>query len=222
MTERKARTVTLGHSQVGIVNSETMNCRRLQGTLVVIAALMSRLIPAAVAQHAFGQHSDGATIQGVVLNSDHKPMDDASVRLEQKGTPVVVETRTNAAGVFTFSALRTGNYMLSAEKAGLHSHATAVIASPGDPKKVALVLEASPSSTQAMEFADKPNFTVAGVTDWTAAGGHGSDSRLRTSEALVRETTTLKAEDPRESRESWSRVRPGASFERSRRFLPGA
>jgi tetratricopeptide (TPR) repeat protein len=43
-----------------------------------------------------------------------------------------------------------------------------------------------------MEFADEPNFTVAGVTDWTAVGGHGSDATLRTSEALARETVTLK------------------------------
>ena len=43
-----------------------------------------------------------------------------------------------------------------------------------------------------MEFADNPNFAVAGVTDWTAAGGHGSDTSLRTSEALTRETLTLK------------------------------
>jgi tetratricopeptide (TPR) repeat protein len=45
-----------------------------------------------------------------------------------------------------------------------------------------------------VEFADKPNFTIAGVTDWTAVGGHGSDTTLRTSEALTRETLTLKAE----------------------------
>jgi tetratricopeptide (TPR) repeat protein len=43
-----------------------------------------------------------------------------------------------------------------------------------------------------MEFSDKPNFTIAGVTDWTAVGGHGSDSALRTSEDLARETLTLK------------------------------
>lgn len=43
-----------------------------------------------------------------------------------------------------------------------------------------------------MEFADKPNFTVAGVTDWTAVGGHGSDSTLRTSEDLARETQALQ------------------------------
>jgi tetratricopeptide (TPR) repeat protein len=43
-----------------------------------------------------------------------------------------------------------------------------------------------------MQFSDKPNFTIAGVTDWTAVGGHGSDSALRTSEDLARETLTLK------------------------------
>ncbi len=64
--------------------------------------------------------------------------------------------------------------------------------SPGEKKQVDLVLDDALPSTQAMEFADKPNFTVAGVTDWTAVGGHGSDSTLRTSEALARETLTLK------------------------------
>ena len=47
---------------------------------------------------------------------------------------------------------------------------------------------------QAMEFADQPNFTVAGVTDWTAVGGHGADSTLRTSESLAGETLMLKPE----------------------------
>ena len=46
-----------------------------------------------------------------------------------------------------------------------------------------------------MGFSDSPNFTVAGVTDWTAVGGHGSDSILRTSEDLARETVALKPKD---------------------------
>jgi tetratricopeptide (TPR) repeat protein len=33
---------------------------------------------------------------------------------------------------------------------------------------------------------------VAGVTDWTAAGGHGSDTTLRTSESLANATGSLK------------------------------
>jgi tetratricopeptide (TPR) repeat protein len=45
-----------------------------------------------------------------------------------------------------------------------------------------------------MQFSDKPNFAIAGVVDWTAVGGHGSDAALRTSEDLARETLTLKPE----------------------------
>jgi tetratricopeptide (TPR) repeat protein len=43
-----------------------------------------------------------------------------------------------------------------------------------------------------MEFSDQPKFTISGVTDWTAVGGHGSDAVLRTSEELARDAATLK------------------------------
>ncbi len=172
---------------------------------------MTVWLPAAVAQQASPQHSDGVTVQGAVRNSDGELVRDAVVRLKQKGIPGAMETKTNEVGVFAFSSLPTGSYLLSAEKSGLHSRATAIIApSRGDQQKVDLVLEdrrlvhpdsstSSSSSIQAMTFADKPNFTVAGVTDWTAVGGHGSDSSLRTSEALASETLMLKSEDPGQS-----------------------
>jgi tetratricopeptide (TPR) repeat protein len=188
--------------------SETGKSRWTRNALGILTALMSVSIPVAVAQRASPQNSDGVTIHGVVLNSANKLVGDAVVRLEQKGVEGAVETRTNAVGVFAFSALQTGNYILRAEKSGLRSRATPVIAaSRGDEKQVDLVLDdsgvvrtdssaSSLSSTREMEFADKPTFTVAGVTDWTAAGGHGSDIPLRTSEALVRETLALKPEGP--------------------------
>jgi tetratricopeptide (TPR) repeat protein len=44
----------------------------------------------------------------------------------------------------------------------------------------------------AMEFEDGPQLKVAGVTDWTAVGGHGSDASLRTSESLASATAGLK------------------------------
>jgi tetratricopeptide (TPR) repeat protein len=59
-----------------------------------------------------------------------------------------------------------------------------------------------------MEFTDRPNFAIAGVVDWTAVGGHGSDSVLRTSEDLTRETLTLK---PENLRYSGSGIPSGAS-----------
>jgi tetratricopeptide (TPR) repeat protein len=147
---------------------------------------------------AIAQHTDSGTVQGKVVNSAGTLVSDASVRLEQEGIPGARETKTSAAGVFAFSALPVGNYQLSAQKAELRTRPAAVqVGSPGDEKHVDLVLlvkdpDDAKSSIQAMEFADKPNFTVAGVTDWTAVGGHGSDATLRTSEALARETLTLK------------------------------
>lgn len=177
----------------------------LRSPSLAIAMLIGMSISAAVGQVSPSQKPDGITIQGTVFDSAHKLVGDASVRLEQKGTATAepVVAKTNAEGVFIFSALRAGDYVLSAEKTGLHSRAITVIASSQNREQIDLILEAtaavstdsnhsSSSATQAMEFADKPNFTIAGVTDWTAVGGHGSDSILRTSEDLTRETLTLK------------------------------
>jgi tetratricopeptide (TPR) repeat protein len=45
-----------------------------------------------------------------------------------------------------------------------------------------------------MELEDAPNFTVAGVTDWSNAGLHGSATTSKASDALTRETVELKSE----------------------------
>jgi len=62
----------------------------------------------------------------------------------------------------------------------------------GDNKQIELVMD---PSSPGMEFDDKPNFSVAGVTDWNNTGIHGSDASQRTSEALVKETLSLKPGD---------------------------
>jgi tetratricopeptide (TPR) repeat protein len=180
--------------------------RCLRRALSVTAVLIGILPAAVAAQQAHPRYSNGVTIQGNVLNSAGKSVGDASVWLEQEGALKRVETKTNAAGAFAFTTLTPGRYLLSAEKSGQKSRDTIVLASPdGDRKEIDLILDVSadirsepktpPSSpSQAMKFSDEPNFTIAGVTDWTAVGGHGSDSALRTSEDLARETLTLKAE----------------------------
>jgi len=196
------------------LSSESGNSRCLLRTFYVITALMGMWTSASVAQQTLAQPSDGVTIEGTVYNAAGKSVGDALVRLEEKTSPKSVETRTNTAGVFSFRDLAIGRYLLRAEKSGLSSHGTDVLApSRGDRKDISLILggpkdgpskasgtsslsASSPSSPQAMEFSDKPNFSIAGVTDWTAVGGHGSDSTLRTSEDLARKTLTLKPEDP--------------------------
>ena len=190
-------------------SSQIVGSRGLPGFFAVIMALIGTLSFTSVSRKAHAQHSDEVTIQGNVVNQAGNLISDASVRLEQEGVLERVETKTNAAGAFAFTALPTGHYLLSVEKSGQKSHATAVLAlSKGDRKTIDLILEvpgdiqlnstgSSRPPPQALEFSDKPNFTIAGVVDWTAVGGHGSDSELRTSEDLARETLTLKPESSR-------------------------
>ncbi len=180
-------------------------CRSLVTVLGILAVLFGASIPAAAAQEAARLQSGAIRIQGRVIASSGSPVSDAQVRMEQEGVLGGQETTTNTAGAFAFSAPKSGSYSLIAKKSGLCGRATVVAAPSGEIKQISLVLADSGECSVApansgdtpirpMEFADKPAFTVAGVTDWTAAGGHGSDSSLRTSEALTRETLTLKPE----------------------------
>lgn len=172
-------------------------------TVLTVGAIAALLVSVAVAQQASSPKTNGVTIQGNVLRLDRKPVGDAVVTLEKADTPGDIETRTNPAGAFVFSSLTTGSYRLTAEKSGSRSRTASVsAASENGVEKIELVLQVTqptpaPETSSApaghtMEFADQPNFTVAGVTDWTAVGGHGSDSTLRTSESLASETATLK------------------------------
>jgi len=175
--------------------------------LTLCALLMILWPPPAKSQQSSSQDLGAASIQGTVRTSDGKLVNGAEVKLEQRNPSVGAApmiAKTGADGTFTFVALKAGNYQITAANSELRTHAPVVIQMPqGDHQKIDLVVEGSalknqvstsdfPSAGQAMEFADKPDFTVAGVTDWTAAGGHGSDSSLRTTEDLTRETLSIK------------------------------
>src|SRR5579859_873450 len=57
-------------------------------------------------------------------------------------------------------------------------------------------------ATSAPEFFDEPQFTVAGVTQTTSMGAHGSDTVLRTTETLAKATVSLSKEPSESSFES--------------------
>jgi len=163
--------------------------------IALVVAATGSTAATAVAQDATSPHSVGVSIHGSVLDSGGKYVVDALVRLQRPGVPDVVETKTNADGIFEFLAMKAGEYTLTAQKSGLRSKSVSVSATlPSEQDQVHLVLEDSSAPLKTMEFADTPNFTVAGITDWTAVGGHGSDLSMRTSEALTRETLSLKPE----------------------------
>jgi tetratricopeptide (TPR) repeat protein len=153
---------------------------------------------------AHSQQQGNGAIVGWIHDSAGNGIADASVRLQARGGSPVGEHKTDSTGNFGFSELKTGAYLLSASKGEKHSsEVTVSLIKGGATQRVDLTLpsqtnpEFADSRTSAkaeMQFSDVPNFTVAAVTDWTAAGGHGSDTSLRTSEALTRETLGLKQE----------------------------
>jgi tetratricopeptide (TPR) repeat protein len=154
---------------------------------------------------AWSQQSDPTTIQGRVSNASGAPVASAPVHLEHAGAQAA-ETSTNAEGEFTFRNVPPGEYTVSAENAGQPRASQTIHTGQAGTQRVDLVIAESKSPpADAMEFADDPKFTVAAVTDWTAAGGHGSDAVLRTSEALNRETLSLKSAKPHaaETTDAW-------------------
>jgi tetratricopeptide (TPR) repeat protein len=200
----------------------SMNCSRPSQPLpraihnryrVVIAVLAAMLMNCsdsrAKQDHLPGRSSVG-TIQGTIRDTSGKPLAAATVRLEEKGNATKVETKTNAAGAFLLSLTHPGTYTVRAEKPGWRDAVVdALVLSPGDSKHVDLVLLARPSrnpdsspseapqsSPGAIEFEDEPRFTVAGVTDWSNLGLHGSVASSRTSESLAKETQTLPSGEP--------------------------
>ncbi|MGB8457602.1 MAG: tetratricopeptide repeat protein, partial [Candidatus Acidiferrum sp.] len=138
-------------------------------------------------------------------------------QLEEKGNSAIIQTKTDADGTYVLTATHAGTYTLRAKKSGcLDTVVDAIVLSPGEKKHIDLVLtaqnslklksSAASSSAKAtaaeMEFKDEPNFTVAGVTDWSNLGLHGSAATSRTSESLAKQTLALKSEKPEAATES--------------------
>jgi tetratricopeptide (TPR) repeat protein/protocatechuate 3,4-dioxygenase beta subunit len=127
-------------------------------------------------------------------------------------------TYTDSEGAYRFSSLPEGSYNLRAQMNGYHNATTIPVSvAPNVTTKIDLVLlpliasdplptkvEEMPQSsaatspkksrTEAPEFFDEPQFTVAGVTQAANSGGHGSDTAVRTTEALAKATVSLRKE----------------------------
>ena len=131
------------------------------------------------------------TVSGTVRTSTGEPVAGASVFVEEKGSSGPFETKTKADGAFEALLDHGGSYTVRAQKAGLRGSQGPFVLSAGEKKHLDLVLVPQPAPAT-MEFKDEPDFTVAGVTDWSNVGLHGSDTTSRTSEALAKETVNLK------------------------------
>ena len=193
------RNRTVSHARSLELDFSAVIGRRAARALIAAIAMLCACIVVGPPLRAIAQSPQAMAITGSVVDSAGKPVANAHVRLECACIPEALNAQTDPNGGFSFSGLKSGTYSLSADASGLRSDPSTATAQPGaSPAPVQLVLKnadaakTAGSFSLAMEFSDKPNFTVAGVTDWTAAGGHGSDANLRASEALTRETIALK------------------------------
>lgn len=137
-----------------------------------------------------------------------RTLDAAGQALAGTRIALVYESGTQVAGLsgndgsYRFSHLEAGNYAVRAESPGFATAAlNEVVLAVNEVKTVLLKLQRvqadGSSPISAPEFFDKPQFTASGVTDTSNLGGHGSNTRVPTSEALVRATTSLKSQDPK-------------------------
>jgi tetratricopeptide (TPR) repeat protein len=164
------------------------------------------LLALAMSAQDSGLQGNVIIIKGTIQTATGQPLAGASVAAEATGY-APIQTKSNIDGTFIIKVERPGNYVMRAEKLGWRGAVTPCLTfSPGEERHIQLVLgntEASPTtklfavspprSPSAIELHDEPNFVVEGVTDGTNFGGHGSDTRLRTSEAITKETLALKS-----------------------------
>jgi tetratricopeptide (TPR) repeat protein len=157
--------------------------------IVLAIVLLGCLGPQLTAQNS----SEAITVSGSVRTASGELVAGATVFLDDKSSTAHFATKTNADGNFVLSLDRAGTYTASAEKSDRRgSSKEPLILAKGEKRNLDLVL-AEQTAPAAMEFKDDPNFTVAGVTDWSNVGLHGSDTTSRTSEALAKETLGLKS-----------------------------
>jgi tetratricopeptide (TPR) repeat protein len=135
-----------------------------------------------------------ANLRGTVRDHNGHPL--AAVTIQLKTGDQTLSTKSDSQGTYHFQALPAATFTLHAELAG-HGDATIsqLVIEAKEDKIIDLTL-----TPQKPEFYDQPTFIVAGVTDSTSRGGHGSDAILRSSEALAKATASLS--DIKESSQS--------------------
>src|SRR5215470_14618366 len=162
------------------------------------------LWPGSIYAQEVPQQSSEYTIAGMIRDALGSPLSGVSVCIQKTNLSNLPATITDEKGEFFLSAPSEGAFALRAEKSGFREAIESVTIPRKERVRLEIVLVRSESQpvgdkslSSAATFSDSPNFTIAGVTDWTAAGGHGSDVTLRTSEAFARETHGLGTEASR-------------------------
>lgn len=171
---------------------------RTERTAICLSVLTVALLLAPLSGQV---QTDLNTVGGTVRDASGNPVAAVTVSLLDANRTSTRTAQTDPDGKYSFSALGQGSYILRAEKAGYSTITWAtLVLGRSDAKRVDLVFQTASqgqkSSLGTPEFSDEPNFTVAGVTDATNLGGHGSNTVMRTRESLAKDTVSLSDKSP--------------------------
>ena len=147
----------------------------------------------ACAQAAAGNAA--ASVVGVVWDAEHRPIAGAAVILESSPSGKPISTTSDAQGRYKFTGLALGSYTLRVKQVGFGETIEGpFVLKEHDAKSVTLLLKKA-GGAEDLPFSDEMHFTVAGVTDTTSLGGHGSDPVRRNSDALSKQAAQLTDEN---------------------------
>lgn len=157
-------------------------------------ALIATFLIAGLSAWAQLPSADSSSVQGAVRDVQGKAVAHAQVQLQTKDSRQVFTAATDSEGVYRFSNLQQGTYVLRVVSAQGSAEIASLALGDKENKRADLNLrpQGSGQSAQAApQFYDEPQFSVSGVTDTTNLGGHGSDTVVRTRESLAKETRNL-------------------------------
>jgi len=177
---------------------------------------MIKMIPAVpgilIALYLLGAAAEGqaqnpavtgsAVIQGTICDSQSLPLPGASVSLQTSDHAHKFAAQADAQGHYRFQSVPPGQYTLNASLPAYSDNIIGpIVVGDGETKTLDLHLTKTQSASAAtaksgIQFSDTPQFQIAGVVDPTNYGGHGSDTGIRTKEALARDTELLTKDPP--------------------------
>jgi tetratricopeptide (TPR) repeat protein len=169
---------------------------RMFGVCVALTVL------SAVAIHSQNKSNETfAIVTGTVCDSANRPVENAAVSLESDDHAHKFTVQSDSDGRYRFETVPAGSYELRVLRPGYGvAKIGPFVLHKAESKSVGLRLRAAEAATsekdnaETVEFSDEIHFNVAGVSDPSNLGGHGSDTVQRTKETLAKETASLNRE----------------------------
>jgi len=144
-------------------------------------------------------------IRGKVTDPTGALIPNATVTLDPDSETKLPPVETNQEGIFELQADAGRRHVIRVARLGFKTRNIELSARARwtDTLQIALEIAAvrfvdgvtsdqPAAKAEAPQFSDSPNFTIAGVTDWSNVGLHGSDVNVKTSEALTKDAAGLK------------------------------